>query len=140
MTNLSHITWEPKYTVSDEKIDGQHRELFALTNKLIDLFESGSEGMFPVLKGLVDYLSIHFHTENMFMMKHNYPDFMKHTLDHQKFNTKIGQFISSFKAEKQDLASEMVAFLRNWVFSHTTTMDLLYGEHARKQKQENSAR
>jgi hemerythrin len=130
--NLAHILWEPKYSVHVEIIDEQHRQLFDITNQLVAAWESGSDDAFPILKALVDYLSVHFHTENLVMMDINYPSFTSHSREHEAFNEKVGDFIRNYRAEGESLMSDMVAFLRSWVLMHTCELDQAYGKQVLK--------
>ena len=130
---LPHITWEPKYSVHLEELDAQHRKLFEITNELVDAWEGGGDA-FPVLKALVDYLSIHFHTEHMAMKKAEYPGFLGHSHEHQAFNEKMGDFIKSYRDESPTLMSDMVVYLRNWVFTHTCEIDQVYGRYFQKRQ------
>lgn len=132
MTEFQHITWDPKYTVNIEAIDVQHQELFSLVNQLIDLHESGSVELYPIFKNLVDYLSKHFHTEQMAMMKMRYPRFAAHIQQHQAFTEKIHEFLQGYKEQDRNLTQKMLFFLMNWVFSHTTDIDQQYAVYFEK--------
>lgn len=129
----SHITWDPKYSVTVEAIDNQHRKLFDITNQLLDVFESNAGDVLPIIKELVDYLSIHFHAEHLIMADSNYPGFPSHMQEHQKFTTRIEQFLEGYKEQNQELTSDMVVFLRDWLFDHTCGIDQEYGAYLRKQ-------
>jgi hemerythrin len=129
MTTFEHLTWEQKYSVHDDVIDAQHQKLFAITNKLIDIHESGSNECYATIQELVDYLSQHFSAEQMVMMKSKYPAFQMHHEEHQKFIEKVELFIQNYKEKKGNLSFNMIIFLRDWIFSHTTSLDLKYGEH-----------
>jgi len=129
---LARITWDPKYSVHVAAIDAQHERLFEITNELLDAWESGSDEAFPVLEALVDYLSVHFHTEHMAMKEAHYPGFLAHTREHDAFNERIGEFIRNYRAESKTLMSEMIVFLRDWVFTHTCVLDQGYGKYIQK--------
>ncbi len=129
---LSRITWIPKYSVAVEAIDAQHRKLFDTMNHLLDVFESDSGDPFPVIKELVDYLSIHFHAEHMVMAEARYPDFAGHMQEHKKFTTRTEQFLKGYKEQNQEVTFDMVVFLRDWVFGHTCGIDQGYGDYLRK--------
>lgn len=131
---LPHITWEPKYSVHVEELDAQHRRLFEITNGLVDAWESDSQDAFSALKALVDYLSVHFHTEHMVMKRAEYPGFAVHGREHGEFNRKMSDFIKNYREESQTLMFDMVVFLRNWVFTHTCEIDQAYGRHILKRQ------
>jgi hemerythrin len=129
MEIFEHITWEQKYTVHDDAIDIQHQKLFAITNRLIDLHESGSNECYAIIEELVVYLSQHFQAEHLIMMKSNYWAYEKHHQEHQKFIEKVELFLRDYREKKEHLTFDMIVFLRDWIFSHTTSLDLKYGEH-----------
>lgn len=128
MEKFERIYWNPRYTVYDDVIDRQHQKLFAITNKLIDKYESGSEECYDVLSDLVEYLSEHFKTEQVVMMKLRFWAYEKHIKDHQRFIDKIEDFIKKYQNGQVCLTTEILTFLRDWIFSHTTKEDLKFGE------------
>ena len=139
MATLSRINWDPIYSVHVEVLDAQHRKLFEAVNRLINVFESGSGDFLPTIKDLVDYLSVHFHQEHMVMRNANYPNFLSHSKEHQKFTEKIKGFLEEYKEGDENLGQNMVVFLKDWVRDHTKILDVQYGEyllkHATKFKQ-----
>ena len=50
MGKFKHIEWDKKYSVHVEIIDTQHQELFSIVNRIIDLYESGSNEYYPELR------------------------------------------------------------------------------------------
>ncbi|HOU05472.1 MAG: bacteriohemerythrin [Smithellaceae bacterium] len=128
MEKFERIYWNPRYTVYDDVIDRQHQKLFATTNKLIDKYESDSEECYDVLSDLVEYLSEHFKTEQVVMMKLRFWAYEKHIKDHQRFIDKIEDFIKKYQNGQVCLTTEILTFLRDWIFSHTTKEDLKFGE------------
>lgn len=135
MTEFQHITWDPKYTVHVKAIDIQHQELFSLVNQLIDLHESGSAELYPILKDLVDYLSKHFHAEQMVMTEMGYPKIATHIQHHQAFTEKIHKFLQGYKEQDRNLTQKMLFFLSSWVFSHTKDIDQQYAVFFQKTTQ-----
>lgn len=131
MAALSRITWDPIYSVHVEALDDQHRKLFDAVNQLMDVFESGSGDFLPVIKDLIDYLSIHFHHEHMVMRNANYPNLLSHSQEHQKFTDKIGEFLKGYKEGDRDLGLNMMIYLKDWVRDHTIGLDLQYGKYLR---------
>ncbi len=128
MKKFDRIHWDPKYTVHDETLDHQHKNLFEITNKLIDKYESGSGDCYETITELVKYLSEHFKTEQLVMLKLRYWAYDKHEKEHQKFTEKVQEFINSYQNKQANLTIDIISFLRDWIFSHTTSLDLKYGE------------
>lgn len=132
MTKLQRIKWDPIYSVHVEALDDQHRQLFGTVNHLMDIFESGSNDFLPVIYGLIDYITNHFHQEHIVMMNSNFPGFAAHSREHQQFIEKTEDFIQKYKAGDQDLGINMVVYMKDWIRNHTTKLDIEYGEHLLK--------
>jgi hemerythrin-like metal-binding protein len=129
MKELSRMQWEPKYSVNVEEMDAQHRKLFDVLNHLVDIFEGDTDDLLPVIDDLVKYLSYHFHQELMVMKNADYPGFLSHSQEHQKFTEQVHVFLKSYKAGDKNLASEMLSFLSTWVRNHTLKVDKQYGNY-----------
>jgi hemerythrin-like metal-binding protein len=132
MNKLSHIEWVPSNSIHVEKLDAQHRHLFEFTNRLIDIFESGSDDVLPVINDMVEYLTHHFHEEQLVMIEMNYPDFELHNQAHMKFTEKVHEFIKNYSESNRNLAFDIIVFLRGWVRNHTTGMDKQIGNYLLK--------
>lgn len=132
MNKISYIKWEPNYSVHVDILDEQHQKLFDIVNDLIDETEMGASRLLPVIRDLIDYLSVHFHQEHMIMMESEYPDFLKHSQEHRRFTEKVEEFLGSYKKGDADLGLKMIVFMKEWIFIHTTRLDIKYGEHLQK--------
>jgi hemerythrin len=131
-TLLSRISWEPIYSVHIESLDDQHKKLFEAVNRLINLYEDQFGDFLPVLKDLIDYLSVHFREEHTIMNNANYPNFLSHRNEHLKFTEKIEDFLKGYKEGDKKLGFNMLVFLKDWVSNHTKTLDVQYGQYLLK--------
>ena len=129
MDKISYIKWEPKYSVGVEILDEQHRKLFDIVNDLIDEIEMGSKNLLPVIGDLVAYISVHFKQESIVMMESNYPGFMKHSQEHRNFTEKVQAFLQDYEQGDAELGLKMIVFLKEWIFNHTTRLDIEYAHH-----------
>lgn len=125
---IARITWNPKYSVRLDEVDNQHRELFAIMNRIADLYESGSRDLLPVLKDLVRYVTDHFHDESMILMKAKYPGFRDHNREHDQFVEKVQEFLADFRKEDEHLTYRMLIYIRDWLLSHTQHVDMQYAD------------
>lgn len=124
MNKIPYIKWEPIHSVHVKILDEQHRKLFDIVNHLIDEVEMGSNNLLPVIRDLIDYLSVHFQQESIVMMESNYPDFLKHSQEHRRFTEKVDTFLQGYKQGDVDLGMKMILFMKEWVFNHTTRLDV----------------
>jgi len=119
--------WNEKYSVHVEKIDLQHKKLFDIISRTIDVYESGHDELLPVFKELADYVQYHFATEDEYMLEHEYPDFLTHTEEHQKFTKKILNFLDGLDKGKPDLARDVLIFMKDWYVDHILGTDKKMG-------------
>ncbi len=136
MTDSPYIIWEPKYSVHVDILDEQHQKLFDIANELLDTLKLGSGNLLPVIQELVDYLAKHFHQENIVMMNSNYPGYEKHSREHQRFTQKVEEFLGAYSEGNPDLGREMMLFMKDWIFTHTTRLDMQYADHLAKNAEE----
>jgi len=129
---FNHINWEPKFSVHVEEIDAQHRQLFAIANEIMDIYEKDSADCYRIIEGLVEYVSVHFLTEQKVMMKTNYPDIKNHLQQHDIFTEKIVEILRIYKEKERKVSLDIVTFLTDWIYEHTISMDLKYAEHLLK--------
>ena len=133
MKKLSYMEWTPSISVGIERIDAQHRSLFDTTNRLIDIFESGSDYLLPVFNELFEYISFHFWEEHMLMIKIHYPYFDSHEQAHMIFTEKLREFVKRNDQENnRDLEFDMIAFLKDWIVNHIKGMDMQYADYIRR--------
>ncbi len=126
---IERVAWDPTISVHVEEIDAQHRELFSIINRIADLYESGSLDAYPVLQDLVQYLTGHFHSENVVMSKILYPHFVEHSRSHERFIDKMQEFLKGYEAKDEKLIFNMLTYCRDWLYNHTLKADMNYAEH-----------
>ena len=129
--DISRVTWDPKYSTHNQTNDAQHQTLFAITNHLLDIFEK-QEDVFPVIAEMVNYLSIHFHTESLMMMEARYLEFIQHSKKHAEFNQTVAKFLTDYKERKEFLMEDMISFLAKWLVQHTCGIDMAYVKYLEK--------
>lgn len=131
MIKFNRIYWDSRYTVHADAIDKQHRKLFDIVNELIDKYENGDKRCYDIVEQLVDFLTEHFRAERRLMLEMNYPAFAEHMRQHDNFMNKMEELIKIYRSG-EDITSDMLAFLGNWIFTHTTNIDVKYGEYLLK--------
>jgi hemerythrin len=126
---MRFVEWNDKLSVKVSKIDEQHKKLLDLMNTLYDSMSIGA-GMIlmqNILTEMSDYTHYHFSTEEDYMLKFHYPEFIIHKAEHDYFKNKIIEFDTHFKLKKTNLASELLDFLKNWLIKHIKETDKKYG-------------
>lgn len=90
------LEWNERLSVGVREIDDQHKELFNRVNLLLEAMmkRQGKEEVGKTIKFLESYVVSHFGTEERYMVKHSYPEYIKHKGEH-------GAFIATFNEIKK---------------------------------------
>lgn len=118
-----------------ETIDSQHKKLVKIINDLTTAINKNQENevLFEIVDNLIEYTQYHFTTEEELFEKFDFQDSSLHKSEHK-------YFIEHFKAIKKGLeknanqrdksiitlSEDILAYLKNWFFSHITGSDRDY--------------
>lgn len=125
------IVWDSKWELGIPTIDVQHKHFVGLINSLYSCFKNfvSKEDVLPIIEDLVNYESIHFGTEEQYMLSLNYPEFEKHKAIHSNLKTDLLALIEKYKqCDSSDLMN-LIDHLENWLVEHLITEDFRYKEH-----------
>ena len=121
------IPWEDRFAVGIPLIDDQHKQLIDLANALHDTCRQGKEfvpeGFKKAVGAAVEYVNVHFSTEEKIMAKVNYPGMAEHKTEHQEFIKKVLAEVKNFEDGAHFVPNRFVVFLRDWTLSHIALMD-----------------
>jgi hemerythrin len=124
-TPPGRIQWSPRYEVGVEVIDGQHRHLLELIDRLQDALTSGKQidQLVESLRDLVRYTEHHFATEERLMDEVGAAA-ERHRSEHRRLLEGLMRF-----TVKLDTASvsESSHFLQDWLFRHIDEVDRPFG-------------
>ena len=122
---MKFIKWDESYSVNIEEIDAQHQWLTDIINTLHEeLQENKSKLLIGIIvKSLMQYIQVHFQTEEGLMKKFNYPDYETHKIQHKELEQKVLGWSDSFLRGKLVLTNEMLEFLKSWLENHEITVD-----------------
>lgn len=131
---MPYISWKDSMLVGVPLIDEQHRNLVELANTLHQylLDGRGNSALKPVLASLVEYIILHFSEEERLMKQYDYPTFLAHKSEHDRYVQKIKEFIRKNKSDTPLLAREMLLFLGDWVRNHISREDQAYSPFLRE--------
>ena len=132
-TPPGRVQWSPRYEVGIEVIDGQHRHLLELINRLQQALDSNNDLDLLVesLRELVRYTEHHFATEERLMDEVG-ASAERHRGEHQRLLESLMRF-----TVKLDTASvsESSHFLQDWLFRHIDEVDRPFGALLRSRGQ-----
>ncbi len=129
------IKWTQDLSVDVKEIDGQHKELFKRINSLDTALKKGKakEEVLGLFEFLDEYATIHFRTEEFYMIKYAYPRFPFHKTKHAWFMKELSAV--KMKLEKEGPTPKVIILGNNllitWFCSHIRTTDMALGAYLR---------
>ncbi len=125
------IQWTNALSVGIEVIDGQHKDIFAKANNLIEACQQGKGKQVTgeIIQFLDKYVANHFAEEEKLMQKHAYPDYNLHKSQHENFANGFKELKSRFEAEGPGLQIVVSTnkTIVNWLVSHINNTDKKLG-------------
>jgi hemerythrin len=129
------VTWSPTFSVGVKLIDEQHQELLKITNDLFNHCVGDEETerayLKKVIKAVVDYVKVHFSTEEKIMRQTEFPGYAEHKREHDAFVLTVVEQIRDIGEKKFSLIS-FTRFLKNWILTHIAVSDKQYAAHLKK--------
>ena len=97
-----YAEFDESLVTGNEMIDGQHRELIAKINKLVDCCEqsSGKLEAIKMLDYLSEYTDFHFSAEEKLQEEISYPGLEEHKKQHAAFVKAVGELHEMLEEEE----------------------------------------
>jgi len=120
---MALMKWTDAYSVGNEVLDNQHRELIGLVNKL-----DSDADLAEVLDGLRGYCETHFRTEEDLLTAAGYPGLAEHRKMHDAFRTWLGGLIAAHKSGGDAAVArrDIHHYLGVWLGNHLLVQDQAY--------------
>ena len=135
MTTNNGVAWQPSYSLGDDRVDAQHRQLFDLLNELVAACQDGSdvEKVKETLDFLVEYTVKHFYDEEALQVKYNFPEYRAHKQIHEDFKVTVGEIVRKYEAEgsSAELSGDLSKVVARWLVNHITREDKKIGSYLR---------
>ena len=129
--------WSDDYLTGIEEIDGQHKGFFEAAHRLYDYILNceGEKAVEEAVEFLRDYADTHFHTEEAFMQKHEFPGLKHHKKLHAEFLERLDMLGDDLKVfgPSQHLADRALEVAQDWLIDHITEEDMQYAEYVKEQ-------
>lgn len=131
------IEWNPSYSVGEEKMDQQHRQLFSAIN---DLYDSMALAMpdHPRTLSCIDFLKeytlTHFADEEALMRDMKFAGLQAHVDEHQKLIGRLDELTNRLLKAQPDtfIDDDVVMFLvGDWLLQHVVEHDQEYARALR---------
>lgn len=96
----------PDLETGNEQIDGEHRELFARVNRLMEACSSGRgrTEAGPAADFLLSYVGTHFRHEEALQRESKYPDYLPHKKFHEQYEKTLRQIAAEIPKTGASLA------------------------------------
>lgn len=124
---MEPILWNESFSVGVQKIDGQHKKLIGMINRLIEEQKQLTEQstIAELLTEMTDYAREHFRTEEYLMAEYGYEAKDVHARLHGEFVEKTQEFITT-DAGPNYLSRALLEYLKTWLVSHILNEDMKY--------------
>jgi len=126
--NSNLVTWSATYSVGIKLIDDQHKELLNLVNDMYNHVNNDDEeaerAYFKgVIRQVVDYVKIHFATEEKIMRGTKFQGYAGHKKVHDTFILSVVDIIQKFDEGKRVPLINFTNFIKDWILTHIAIMD-----------------
>lgn len=117
--------WDEGIGTGISSMDQEHRLQVSLINALEEVLRQGKDRPLAekTLQQLVDFTSVHFHSEELMMRLYAYPQHDAHAMEHGRLLDQVDQIRRSTEADDSARALELIGSLRTWLTSHIKSMD-----------------
>jgi len=130
------LAWSEDFELGCEQVDSQHRRLFELVSNLVEACTDGYDIKIlnETLDFLVNYTVQHFHDEEEFQLRYNYPGYQQHKQMHEDFKVVVGEHVHEFKenGSSLDLSNAVNKVVVRWLINHIQREDKKIGNHIRR--------
>ena len=134
---MQQIQWQDRFNIGVEVIDEAHRRLFAIVQKIMDLYVERHENKFACVEGIKYFKSYavkHFAEEESYMRKIGYPGYLTHKKIHDRMKWKTLPeledllYRSNFSTEA---VQRFIGVCTGWLTGHILIEDrAIIGEQA----------
>ena len=131
---MSQFKWQNRFDVGVPDMNGEHRKLMAMMDKLYTRNAAGASKveLLGLLSQLGSFTKEHFDHEEAYMASIGFPGLAVHKVVHENLLNKLDTHVSAFRAGTQGkLPEALFSFLKVWLASHICGIDMRYGDHAK---------
>jgi len=130
------IEWSDKYSVGVSVIDEEHKGFIGIINKVIAAKQRNysQEEVEEVLSELVKFAKEHFKTEEAYMSKFEYPDYLLHYNEHLNFSLHMIIYNNQVINGEYKIMDEVYNYLQEWLVHHIQKTDKKYTKCFKKKR------
>lgn len=124
--------WNESFSVGNQAIDDQHKQLLALCNKCYGILSLGGSTARSQLHSLIDelgeYVRIHFDYEESVLRLYNYTKLAEHIAEHDAYWQKLSN-IRNKAATEVDISNDVMVLINEWWEHHILENDAQYRQY-----------
>ena len=126
------MKWDEKYAIGIDKIDEQHKRLFAIAQETEDLLDLPSrvdkyDDILKLIDELKDYVNFHFSEEEKVMKEIEYKKYFTHCIHHHDFVIKIRKTnLKEIDEHQEEQIRKLLDLVNNWLVAHVMHEDRLW--------------
>ena len=130
------VKWSNTYLLGIKIIDDQHKDLLDFVNDIYSHSAEKEDEQRVYFKGViskvVEYVKVHFATEEKIMLATKFPGYSEHKKNHEAFILKIVEAVKDFEAGKRLVLTNFSSFLKDWILTHIAVKDVKYRDHLKQ--------
>ena len=130
------VAWSENYSLGNEQLDEQHKQLFEFVSNLVGACIDGSstEKLSETLDFLVNYAIRHFSDEEELQLRYNYPDYINHKKLHDDFKGTVTELVERFQSSESpsELNNDINKIVVRWLVNHIQREDKKIGDHIKR--------
>ena len=131
MTAAEHghlLKWFDDLSVGINELDGHHKEMVNLVNKLYRAVNSnlGTESITEIVAELMDYANYHFGAEEALFELKQFPEAFSHSEKHLEYREHLAEFRDAIQAGDKSAVPQLMEFLFSWWTRHILECDKKY--------------
>jgi hemerythrin-like metal-binding protein len=124
------MPWREEYSVGDDSIDSQHKEIIELINDLHRVLSLNGGNSTVAVKGILEqlmhYTIKHFQYEEKILQACGYPDIENHKAMHGRLQRRTAAMRTNMYAVTD---RDLLGYLRDWWSDHILTQDKAYSPY-----------
>ena len=133
---MALLSWSTQYSIGNDLIDTEHKELFRLVNAFHDRWQEkrDQQSIAQLLNQLVTYAEMHFQHEETIMLDAGFPRLAEHQQVHEAMVETIFKLRQSFEEHHSHLEMSTMKFIKAWLLEHIIQNDYLFRDFLARQK------
>jgi len=131
-----HVSWSESYSMGVKIVDDQHKGLLNFVNDLFNHATGNEEEervyFNKVINGALQYVKMHFSTEEKLMTLNSFPGYAEHKKAHDDFKLMVIKSVKDFDSGEHLVLEKFANFLKDWILTHIAKVDKQYADYFKK--------